>query len=236
MPKGVRGRVVCADPTCSNWVVGEGLCGKHLNRMRNHGDTDLVRHPLGDKCRHTGCPNPPHARGLCPMHLARWRKSGTTDLIVLTDEQRFWRSILIGDDGWEWTGNIANTGYGRFGVGGRVVLAHRWAYEHFVGPIADGLTIDHLCHNRDLACRGGATCLHRRCVLPEHLEAVPTAVNTRRGRGNEVSARLSATRTHCKYGHEFTPENTVMTKTGRKCRICHNRRARESAERRRART
>lgn len=70
---------------------------------------------------------------------------------------------------WEWTAAIQSSGYGSFGYGGKgkTVLAHRWSYEHHVGPISTGLTIDHLCHNT-------------RCVNPKHLEPVTLAENNRR--------------------------------------------------------
>lgn len=70
---------------------------------------------------------------------------------------------------WLWTSVIAPTGYGMFAGGrGAMVYAHRWAYEATVGPIPDGLVIDHLCRNT-------------RCVNPDHLEAVTQRVNTHRG-------------------------------------------------------
>jgi hypothetical protein len=34
------------------------------------------------------------------------------------------------------------------------------------------------------------------------------------------SAAVNATKTHCNYGHEFTPENTVMRGLKRACRTC----------------
>lgn len=68
------------------------------------------------------------------------------------------------DPCWLWTGALNSRGYGHFGVGSRVVRAHRWAYEHFVGPIPEGLTVDHLCEQK-------------RCVNPEHMEAVTPEEN-----------------------------------------------------------
>lgn len=85
------------------------------------------------------------------------------------------------DECWLWRGAIQTRGYGSFGFRGKVELAHRSAYELFVGPIPDGLTIDHTCHN-DSGCRStGKDCLHRRCVNPAHLEPVTVAVNNNRG-------------------------------------------------------
>jgi hypothetical protein len=69
---------------------------------------------------------------------------------------------------WDWTGYKDEKGYGRIYKEGLNKYAHRYAYEHFVGPIPDNLEIDHLCRRR---C----------CVNPEHLEAVTHRVNVARG-------------------------------------------------------
>jgi hypothetical protein len=88
------------------------------------------------------------------------------------------------------------------------------AYELAIGPIPEGLTIDHLCRNRG-------------CVNPAHLEAVTNRTNLLRGDG---IAALNARKTHCKRGHEFTPENTYVWREGtRACRACHT--AQEQARR-----
>lgn len=84
-------------------------------------------------------------------------------------EERFWRFVAKSSDGcWEWMGARGGKGYGTFWVGsGKFANAHRWAYSHFVGPIADGLQLDHLCRNRA-------------CVRPDHLEPVTASVNVLR--------------------------------------------------------
>ncbi len=78
------------------------------------------------------------------------------------------------------TGGLSPQGYGRTSREGRGVLAHRAAYELFVGPIPEGMEVDHLCHSNDPSCPGGPTCLHRRCVNWEHLEPVNHATNVQR--------------------------------------------------------
>ena len=89
---------------------------------------------------------------------------------------------------WMWTASVQRPGYGQIGVwnGERCVprLAHRVMYELKVGPIPGGMEIDHLCHTRDLSCRAGVNCPHRRCVNPDHLEVVTKQENARRGRQN----------------------------------------------------
>jgi len=111
--------------------------------------------------------------------------------------------ILVTETCWLWTGGTTTAGYGLVGRGGRgngMVLAHRVMYESVHGTIPDGLEIDHLCRVI-------------RCVNPDHLEAVTHQVNINRG--------ITATKTYCKHGHEFTSANTYIKSNGcRQCREC----------------
>lgn len=115
--------------------------------------------------------------------------------------QRFWAKVQMTDTCWIWTASVTSRGYGTYWLGGRSQLVHRLAFEALTGPIPDGLTIDHLCRVK-------------RCINPDHLEAVTSAENTR---------RAYADVTHCLRGHEFTPENTIHKRDrGRNCRTCYN--------------
>lgn len=141
-------------------------------------------------------------------------------------EPRFLSKIAVNAESgcWTWQRQITRGGYARFSAYGKSVAAHRFAYEHFIGPIPDGMTLDHTCHTNDPLCTGGVTCLHRRCVRPDHLVPMPAAVN--------VSLAFPSRKTHCRWGHEFTGENTSLlvsgTRTKRRCRKCRYRRKNEA--------
>lgn len=129
-----------------------------------------------------------------------------------------------------WDGPVDADGYGRLHGG----TAHRIVYRHTHGDVPAGLDIDHTCHNADPSCAGGVSCVHRRCINPEHLEAVSRRDNTLRGKG---FAATNATKTHCPKGHEYTPENTYTYsspgQTRRCCREC-NRLVQQARRERRA--
>lgn len=142
-------------------------------------------------------------------------------VVTKTPMQRWALKVRVTKGCWLWTGTTTPKGYGRFWNGSETVYAYRFAYRQFVGPIPAGLQIDHLCRNPA-------------CVNPSHLEPVTAQENLRRGTGFPA---INALKTHCKHGHEFTPENTyVILETGqRRCRACNARiRARAQARKRAA--
>lgn len=127
---------------------------------------------------------------------------------------RFWNKVDQTSECWTWVAYCTPRGYGRYNLDGRICFAHRVAYEDQRGPIPDGLELDHLCRNTS-------------CVNPDHLEPVTRRENILRGLGpivlNQNRMRYAASkraRTHCKRGHEYTPENTRYLTSGRECRAC----------------
>ena len=110
---------------------------------------------------------------------------------------------------WIWLGHLTQ-GYGRMYLNGRQIGAHKAAYEMFIGPVADGLQLDHLCRNRA-------------CVNPEHLEPVPPSVNILRGDGPPAR---NARKTHCLRGHVLSPDNLNPHHPNRECLICSRERKR----------
>lgn len=135
-------------------------------------------------------------------------------------EARFWSKVDKTGECWLWAAGRDKDGYGIFSIARRSLRAHRVAYELLVGPIPQGLVIDHLCRNEP-------------CVNPEHLE--PVTVRENGMRGDTFQAR-NAAKTHCIRGHEFTSENTWIdpARGVRKCKACHREQNRPSEARARA--
>lgn len=133
-----------------------------------------------------------------------------------------------------WTGHVDPEGYARTRIEGRVTFVHRSVYATLVAPIPDGVQIDHVCHSSDTQCGGGSNCLHRRCINPDHLEAVTARENSLRANNSFVS--INARKTHCNSGHEFTPQNTyVRTNGSRRCVTCQREWSRRAEAKRGAR-
>lgn len=150
----------------------------------------------------------------------------------LSVEDRLESVIVDPDTGCWWPPQKPNAqGYVRVSVAGvdsRHHPMHVLAYEHFHGPVPEGMDLDHLCHTADKSCEGGFTCPHRRCCNPSHLEPVSSRENYYRGRAAGFLGRRQSAKTSCPQGHGYTPDNTRVTPRGsRICRTCH----RESARR-----
>lgn len=122
---------------------------------------------------------------------------------------RFLNMVEKTETCWLWTGSKSALGYGSATWNGKTASAHRVSYLMHRGAIPKGLELDHLCRNPS-------------CVNPDHLEAVTHGENVRRG----WPYREDYHTTHCRHGHEWTPENTYTrpNKKGiaeRFCRACN---------------
>lgn len=124
-------------------------------------------------------------------------------------------SLRCGSHCWIWTGARIR-GYGQFQESSyKTVRAHRWAYEHWVGSIPKGLTLDHKCR-------------HPSCVRPSHLRPMTQGENVLAG--NTLTA-ANLKKTHCPQGHPLSGPNLMlrparsrgkskMRKESRECRLC----------------
>src|SRR5690242_19244746 len=115
---------------------------------------------------------------------------------------------------WIWTGYIARNGYGRYRREG----AHRVSYERANGHIPSGFQVNHSCDRR-------------LCVNPAHLWLGTQVDNMREmvQKGRSANKHNHAAPTHCKNGHEFTPENTYVWRGRRSCRACNREIQRQKA-------
>lgn len=179
----VRTGGICSIEDCSKPMFGRTWCGMHYAIWRKYGDPLYPvqrRVRQGPTCSVEGCDRKPKSHGMCGMCLRRFQKYGET-----TDprERLFWTKVdkngPVPDHRpelgpcWIWSGYVHPiTGYGQYGVRKGTRLAHRIGYEYAVGPIPEGLHLDHLCRVR-------------RCLRWDHLQPVTPRENIARGLGGD---------------------------------------------------
>ena len=194
----------CKISGCTNPSRARGMCTSHYAKWRRAQKTE--------QCAVPECQKIAANLGLCPMHYQRRRVHGDVETVKLVHndpDRRFREFYDVDKNGcWIWNGWIENNGYARFSVGQERWGAHRWAYERYVGPIPQGLALDHLCRVRA-------------CVNPDHLEPVTWAENLRRS--DKTHAAKNRSKTHCKRGHSLSGKNLSIQNDGsRRCLACHN--------------
>lgn len=188
-------------------------------------------------CSGAGCERPHRGRGLCRTHLDRLNRTGTVaPRRSPSTEELFWAKVDRPSPSacWTWMAAKTDENYGMFHSRsiGYLGTAYGFAYRITVGPVPEGLELDHVCHTRDLSCPGGPTCPHRLCVNPDHLEPVTQRENSARSRQDFGQANRG--KTHCDRGHPFDAENTYNYtpsdgRPRRKCRTCRRDAKRKSA-------
>lgn len=169
----------CAVQNCTRPHYGRDLCKMHLQRYVADpfgqealgvvaGPASARRRPGVPRpdCSVVGCGKPSEKRGWCATHHWRWKHHGDPHYVRTLDERLTDGLRQDPETGcWLWTRNLNSVGYGLITVSGQARLVHRVVYEHVVGPIPEGLQLDHLCRVR--ACANAI----------EHLDPVTAAVN-----------------------------------------------------------
>jgi hypothetical protein len=132
-------------------------------------------------------------------------------------QQAFDEKIVKTNEGcWRWNGAKNHDGYAML----KDEIAHRWSYQRYIGPLVQGLEIDHVCGVRD-------------CVNPKHLEQVTHLVNIRRAiaKGSYDKCRnylgdFQSRKKHCKRGHPYSGDNLKIEIykdiVARRCRTCED--------------
>lgn len=191
MDRGKSGRPhlgPCVVEGCRNWAQGRNLCGGHRARIRRYGDVraDIPLKEPGRKgriCSVEGCVRPFECKGYCVKHYYYWsqygdplaprrKRSRTPEEFRASVFERIDEngpvSRRTGSPCWLWTGCFVRGGYGVVRNGARNSFVHRLTYEWLVGPVPEGMDLDHVCRTR-------------RCVNPAHLEPVTRKENVARG-------------------------------------------------------
>lgn len=112
-----------------------------------------------------------------------------------SEPKRFWAKVRVVGECWIWQAATKDSGYGVFWWDGKLMPAHRFAYELLVDRIPE----DHDLHHLPDVCTSKA------CVNPAHLEPLLHKDHTVLG---------NVPRPTCNKGHERTPENTTRNKRG----------------------
>lgn len=176
-------------------------------------------------CCIPNCGKPHEARGWCWAHYSRWRRHGDplagTTARGMDPIDRFLPKLNWSPHRFEgtrclvWTAGLTAGGYGQFNDGTRnPIVAHRWLWQRWVGPIRSGDQLHHRCHNK-------------LCVNPRHIESLAPSDHSRLHGG-------PALKVTCKHGHPMS-EARISPSGARICRACEADKKRRYKARKRAR-
>lgn len=140
-------------------------------------------------CAVPGCERTYRCSGYCAPHYTRFRRTGDpgplkiTQRVVGTPEERFWPKVTKTDSCWLWNGAILSRagGYGNFNLchGRGTIRAHVFAYQTLIGPVPEGMVLDHTCHTPA-------------CVNPEHLRPATREQNNQNHNGRPYSSNKTS--------------------------------------------
>lgn len=159
----------CEVENCGRKCYSNGLCQTHRKKQLEGKPLGKIREKRmeGYSCDYPFCKDNGVSFNLCNYHYRQYKagKPLTPKPVRLSLEERFWAKVDKSGDCWNWIAGKYTQGYGKFSVGGKTYVAHRWVYERLVRPIAKGLVVDHVCRNPS-------------CVRVEHLRVVTVAQNS----------------------------------------------------------
>jgi hypothetical protein len=157
------------EPVTRRENIARGNGGTSWGYMPDPLPARTAKAPRPATCTEDDCDRSVYKRTICRPHYRKWLRDPSVERpSQRTPEQRFWAKVEKTPTCWLWIAYVnPSTGYGQFGLThGVMVGAHRFSYELVHGPVPDGFDVHHMC-------------LTRRCVNPDHLEAVSRAENLR---------------------------------------------------------
>ena len=138
---------ICAGPQCDRAVRAKGLCNGHYEQKRKGRTLTALR--------------PRRKQNMSAEGMGRWISQQV--------------EIDSASGCWIWPHTLDRKGYGKVGFQGKMRYTHRLMFSIFVGPLVEGLQVDHI------------ECISTACCNPEHLRQVSHAGNMQNQRGSRAN-------------------------------------------------